>query len=402
MSCPNREARHLRGPGRARSIRRVNCTDIDEQRRAEMRARGWLWSSLLWLAFPIADALANHPPAGKLAGGIAAMLVFVAIYIGIGEGWIAGESAERAMLALGVAIVDVILATLLLDSSWASLFIFIVALGGMRLPTQKAGLILITCSALAVVTQIAAGASAGQWISISASTLGVGGLMLSLGQLTRANRQLREARADLARLAVAEERLRFGRDLHDLLGHSLSVIAVKAQLARRLLPERADEASEHLDDLETVARQALAEVREAVSGYRMPTLSGELAGARAALEAAGIAPEIAEPADAPPGLAQEAEALLAWAVREGTTNVIRHSGARRCTIAVARHADATSVEIVDDGSGCDGADPAGHGLEGLRERAQRLAGRLEAGAAPGGGFRLRVSVPVAAAEPVPA
>ena len=232
----------------------------------------------------------------------------------------------------------------------------------------------------------------GNAAAIAATTIGIGILMVGFRRHIHANLELRRARDELARLAVAEERLRFGRDLHDLLGHSLSVIVLKAELAGRLLADGDERAARHVADVQDVARAALGEVRDAVSGYRRPTLAAELAGARAALEAAGIAPQLDE---AELTLSPEAEAVLAWAVREGTTNVIRHSGAATCRIAVLPGAQVASAEIVDDGRGASGG--IGHGLAGLRERVEDLAGELEAGSPPGGGFRLRVTVPVAAA-----
>jgi two-component system sensor histidine kinase DesK len=205
------------------------------------------------------------------------------------------------------------------------------------------------------------------------------------------NDELDDARAELARLAVAEERERFARDLHDLLGHSLSLIALKTELAGRLLREHPDDAARELSDAENVARQALSEVREAVSGYRRPTLDGELAGARMALTAAGIE-MVLQPVDS--ALDPDSEAVLAWAVREGVTNVIRHSDARSCTVRVTADQARAEVEVADDGVG-----PAvlnghsGSGLSGLDQRARDLGGALEAGARPEGGFRLLVTVP---------
>jgi two-component system sensor histidine kinase DesK len=371
-----------------------------EGRRRARRSRGYLWSSLLWLGFPIADLANTHPSALTATLSGIGLATFVVVYLGVGDGRIGSGSEQAAMLALAGLAVDASLLTTLASPSMSSLFIFIAACGGLSLPGFKAGAVVLACTALCAATTALGGGSAAEIVALTPSTLGVGGLMVALGQTITANEELRRARADLARLAVAEERLRFGRDLHDLLGHSLSVIAVKAQLARRLMPDRSEEAAEHLDDLQTVARQALAEVREAVSGYRLPTLAGELAGARMALEAAGIEAVVGTPsASAASGLSPDAEALLAWTVREGTTNVIRHSAARRCTIVVAPAEAGTSVEVRDDGAGANGSAPAGHGLVGLRERAERIDGRLDAGAAPGGGFRLRVSVPGGAREP---
>ncbi len=226
--------------------------------------------------------------------------------------------------------------------------------------------------------------------------------MLALGRLIAANIELASAHERIEQLAVEAERERFARDLHDVLGHSLSVITLKAELAGRLLPDRPGEARRHVNELEQVAREALGEVRETVSGYRRPTLAGELAGARMALDAAGIELRLERGDEELPG---EVEALLAWTVREATTNVIRHSGARRCEIAIAPAGENGSrvarAQISDDGRGVAGngarvgeAGASGNGLDGLRERAAQLDGEIVAATLPGGGFRLSVTVPL--------
>src|SRR6266699_1259399 len=139
---------------------------------------------------------------------------------------------------------------------------------------------------------------------------------------------LRRAREELARLAVEEERHRFARDAHDLLGQSLSLIAVKSELIKRLVPSRCDLAADQAGEIEQVARTVLQEVSEAVRGYRQPTLSTEVAGARVALEAANITLRVEKSMGMLPACM---EAVLSWAVREGVTNVLRHSQARHCT-----------------------------------------------------------------------
>ena len=146
-----------------------------------------------------------------------------------------------------------------------------------------------------------------------------------------------------------------------------------------------------MTDIKHVAREALGEVREAVSGYRRPTLVDEFEGARMALLAAGIDADL-QRADV--ALPPDVEALLAWTVREGTTNVIRHSGATSCRIEVQPGLVEASAEVVDDGARAPATDEAGNGLAGLRERAEQLAGRVEAGPVAEGGFRLRVTVPL--------
>src|SRR5215831_6744901 len=219
---------------------------------------------------------------------------------------------------------------------------------------------------------------------------------------------LKETRAELARMAVAEERLRISRDLHDLLGHSLSVIALKSELAGRTIETDPQRAAKEIAELEAVTRRSLAEVRQAVTGYRQPNLAAELAAVRRMLASAGIDCRVDAPGsyDLPP----EVDALLAWTVREGSTNIVRHSGARDATITVTVTGATASAELTDDGAGPPAADgisepaagggAAGTGLAGLAERAGRLGGTMLAGAGGHGGFRLRVTVPLATAGPL--
>jgi two-component system sensor histidine kinase DesK len=215
--------------------------------------------------------------------------------------------------------------------------------------------------------------------------------------LVSVNAELVEARDELARSAVAEERLRFARDLHDLLGHSLSLIALKSELAGRLAEIDPARAGAEMADVEAAARRALAEVRDAVSGYRQVSLAQALAEARSALSAAGIT--LRSPATGEP-LPGAVDAVLGWVVREATTNVLRHSAARVVTVQLERDDDAVTLTVSDDGDGGDAT--TGAGLAGLTERVTALGGRLEAGPAAGRGFRLAVTVPTTHvnAEPV--
>ncbi|MFD3918069.1 sensor histidine kinase [Streptomyces sp. NPDC058595] len=218
--------------------------------------------------------------------------------------------------------------------------------------------------------------------------------------------ELRATRQELARSAVEEERLRFSRDLHDLLGHTLSVIVVKSEAARRLAPRDMDAALAQITDIESVGRQALTEIREAVTGYRDASLTTELDRARSALTAAGIEPVVRQSG---PPLGPRTEALLGWVVREAVTNAVRHSGATRCEITVDGAPERVRLVITDDGRGVRsgpadgvGADTGtapgyrGTGLTGLTERLAVAGGSLEAGpAGPAGrGFRVTAVLPV--------
>ncbi|GAA3991641.1 sensor histidine kinase [Streptomyces plumbiresistens] len=221
--------------------------------------------------------------------------------------------------------------------------------------------------------------------------------------LSEAVRELTAAREQLARRAVEEERLRFSRDLHDLLGHTMSVIVVKAEAARRLADRDLTSALGQITDIESVGRQALTEIREAVTGYREGSLGTELDRARSVLPAAGIEPVVHRSG---PPLAARTEVLLGWVVREAVTNAVRHSGATRCEITVESTPERARLRISDDGRGSPAAtEPlpgapriGGTGLTGLKERLAAAGGSLEAGPGPGpgarGGFVVKAELPV--------
>lgn len=197
-------------------------------------------------------------------------------------------------------------------------------------------------------------------------------------------------RAGLGKLAVAEERLRLARDLHDLLGHNLSVIALKSELAGKLLEPAPDRAITEINEIEAVARTSLHDIREAVAGYRQPTVEMELQGAREILAAAGISYS----SSIETSLSGESEAPFAWAIREGVTNVIRHSRARRCSIRLANANRAVTLEVIDDGAPAGPPSESGSGLAGLRERFAAIGGSVEAKAGAAGGFCLTASAPL--------
>jgi two-component system sensor histidine kinase DesK len=210
--------------------------------------------------------------------------------------------------------------------------------------------------------------------------------MHAVRQLIALNTDLHATRAELADLAVAADRERLARELHDLLGRTLSLIAVKAELASRLSAKGDTAAAAELSDVQRLARQAVRDVREAVAGAYSPSLEAELAAAEAALRTAGI--ELIIQRDAAP-IDPAHESTLAWAVREAVTNVVKHSHARTCRIALNGADGVTSLAIDDDGRGAV-VENSGAGLDGLADRIHAVGGRLEIGRAGGRGFSLRV------------
>ena len=352
----------------------------------------FMGSALLWLVIPIAD-LSNQDPSGlEIAGAAVGVVAFALVFLDAAWRPVTHEDIARVVVRTGLALALAVTMTLTLVPSFALMFVLAAVGAGIRLPPRLGVPAVLFTTVLAAVSSALGGATDGQVGSWAVTTVAMGILFVAFGRLIVANMELRAARAELAQRAVAEERERFSRDLHDLLGHSLSVIALKAELADRTLPDHPERAEREVREIQSVAREALAEVRQTVSGYRLPTLEGELAGARMALEAAGIEADLASERIALP---PEAEAVLAWTVREGTTNVIRHSNARQASIRILPGLVAASAEVVDDGRGANGGPPdGGHGLAGLRERAERLGGEVDAGTGAAGGFRLRVSVPV--------
>lgn len=221
----------------------------------------------------------------------------------------------------------------------------------------------------------------------TAAAIGIVSLaMFGFFAVLRSNAALAEARSEVARLATENERARIARDLHDLLGHSLTTITVKAALANRLAGSDPARAAAEIAEVEGLTRRTLADVRAAVSGYREVTLANELAAAREVLRSAGISAQLPGAVDAVDPADAE---LFGWVVREGVTNVVRHSRARSCEVRLG----ARSIEITDDGRGAGQAGP-GNGLAGLRERTTAAGGRLSAGPGSGGrGWRLRVELP---------
>ncbi len=348
---------------------------------------------LLFLTGPVFDLAHQSTGAEQRALRAAGLALFVLLYLSLlppARRLVRlGRQANRIGVALLVALATILLATGA-PGSFVALFVYAVAAAGLLFQPYEAAAVTLLVAAGVGAGLAAANASTSTDSAILLTIVAIGAMTIGFGSQVRRNRQLRSARNELARLAVTEERLRIARDLHDLLGHTLSVIALKSELAARLVDRDAGRAVAELDEVQAVTRHALAEVRAAVHSYRRLGLEEALAGARAQLDAAGIETRLDESEVA---LTADAETVLAWAVREGVTNVVRHSHARHCAIRLHSDGEFAALEIEDDGRAGDESG-AGNGLEGLAERAERLHGRLEAGALPDGGFRLLVSVPL--------
>jgi two-component system, NarL family, sensor histidine kinase DesK len=356
---------------------------------------GWALPWLLFQIFPAADLVTTpRPLLVRIVAGVA-LVVFTVAYLHVfGRAFSRGCAPAYRALAV-VAVLGVTL-TVTMGTAWAGLMIYLSAAVAVTLPERW------IWPAVLGATGVSAGVAAANDLLDDMFILPVMCVLTAFAlrgmrYLISVNAELVEARDELARSAVAEERLRFARDLHDLLGHSLSLIALKSELAGRLAERDPARARQEMADVEAAARRSLAEVRDAVSGYRQVSLAQALAEARSALSAAGITlrtPPRGEP------LPAAVDAVLGWVVREATTNVLRHSGARVVTVELRTDDDRVTLTVSDDGRG--GAGTAGAGLSGLTERVAALGGRLEAGPAAGRGFRLAARLPTtpANAEPV--
>jgi two-component system, NarL family, sensor histidine kinase DesK len=271
-------------------------------------------------------------------------------------------------------------------------FLIPILVAGFSLPPRRAVIALglvgaVSLLELILLVRVPMGEAVLEGVLVVPALVLFGGSTMGLRYLLDTLSQLRAARAEIAQHAAGQERYRIARDLHDLLGQSLSLITLKGELATRLLPEGVHGADE-VRDIVGLSREALQQVREVVSGYRQPTLATELTAAQVALRAAGIEVDVTQSLGA---LDRETEAVLGWVVREATTNVIRHSGARLCRIALNRIDGQLQIEVVNDGRRVPQT-PAGNGLRGLDERLALLGGTLQASALPDAGFRLRVTI----------
>ena len=344
---------------------------------------------LVYLAQPIDQAWRNPDPVRRWVA-LAGIVAFAATYIAAFTLMRPARFADRTRGALGGAVTVVtaaalvVIITIALDANSLFLFVYVAVIAIFLLPGRWGPATVVAL----IVGTLTAQQLTPHWQtnhSIEFQIFVAGLAMWGVLQIILRNRDLAAARNEITRLAIADERNRFARDLHDILGHSLTVVAVKAELAGRLIHTDPDRAEAEIADVQRLSRQALAEVRTAVAGVRDVTLASELANARSALSAAGIDADLPTAIDEVPPAHRE---LFGWVIREGVTNVVRHSGASHCRVRVAP----SEVEVVDDGPPPLSTVSGGNGIAGLRERAEALGGSLSVRRAAGGGFALTVRV----------
>ena len=334
----------------------------------EMGKMPYLWGSCL--AFLLWQYIFTRPGRLELAMLGLTVLLFVPLYLV--SFWCKGRAAVLCVLL-----------SCLFGFVWTpwnsgavTFFIFASGMCGRLTPPRDAYRMLVVVLGLATLAGLVL-SPIGRLFLIGPLTIGllVGFSSIMEETVRSSRRHLALKQEEVEHMARIAERERISRDLHDLLGHSLSLIALKAELAGKLAGRDVDACRREIGDVEAAARRALSEVRAAVTGYRDSGLSGALASARASLAAANV--ELREEVQQF-ALAPAAEHVLALALREAVTNVVRHAGATRCTLGLTREEGSAVLRVLDDGPRLrDAADVrAGNGLSGMRERVASVGGRL--------------------------
>lgn len=387
-----------RGEGRVDPAQKFGADDL--AREVSRRRHIGRLISLVWLGYmyyPIAELARLRPFGTRGVLGSVLLGLFIVVYVVMpflpGHfGDHRGRPSVRNAVLTGTLFAITAVTVPIFGADWAGLTIYAATISAFALSWRTAVPASLALFAFVLGWALITDTDRASVALLSLQAMAAFAAVLSIVGIISSNRRLRAARAELARMAVSQERLRFSRDLHDLLGHSLTGIVVKSELARKLAERDPGSAVAEIADIEQIARQALVDVRETVNGYRALSLSGELAGARAVLDAAGVRCVVHSPVAALPSTV---EALLAWGVREGTTNILRHSGASECEFRVDADGGTAFLEIVDNGTGpaAGARSGGGKGLTGLAERMVAVGGVSHSGAVSGGGFRLRAEVP---------
>ncbi len=343
------------------------------------------WMPLIWLPFMIwffVNPYWRH--AGPLfwVGNTLYGLFFIWLYL-----YSFSRPEPRRLYAVAAMMVMATLA-IPINENGACLLVYAVAAGCFTTSIRRVALLVTLDVAILGFYSYRLHLPVAFWVSMLLLIIIVG-FMTHNGCVSHcAAEKLRVANDEIEHLAKVAERERIARDLHDLLGHTLSLITLKAELARKLVDRDPLRAKQEMQDVEQTSRAALADVREAISGYRGQGLATELMRARQTLETAGITVDCAA-SEVPLSPAQES--VLALALREAVTNVVRHAQAQRCSVRLSRDQEACTLEIADNGRGADA--PEGNGLRGMRERLEAIGGSLQRQTAAG--TRLVIHLPLA-------
>ena len=329
------------------------------------------WSPLLWviyLGFYFIDPVMRPATPRVWALDVAGALIFLVLYFGIFVLEYPRALLHIAgMLLLGIVIMPI-------NTGACTFFIFAGAMLPFCVSTKRAAIIgLLTVGSVGALEGwlLRLDGWARFYCSLFPIIIGAGNTFFA--ERNRMNRKLRRANEEIEHLAKVAERERIARDLHDVLGHTLSVITLKSELAGKLIERDPERAVKEIREVENISRQALSEVRDAIRGYRAQGLAAELAQAKATLETAGVTVQC----DAASTLQIPAlqESVLSLAVREGVTNVVRHANARNCRLRIEQRNGSCRLEIADDGQGFISME--GNGLRGMRERVEMLGGTLD-------------------------
>ncbi len=328
-----------------------------------------LGGQLVWLAYLalyFTPWAFERPSLKQVVAGLLGTAVFLAIYAD-------GMRERRSVVFHALASTGVGLALSPFGGAWSVFNVYGASFAGRLRPQRRAKALLIGLQLALTAFGLLTRQPWPAWVSgvFFGSLIGFARLWQSELELT--NRQLEQAQAEVRALATAAERERIARDLHDLLGHTLTVVAVKAELAQRLCDRDLDAARREMQELAGIARDALTEVRTAVIGMKGASLAAEVERAERALSAAGVEARVRNTLT---GSDPQQEAVITMALREAVTNVIRHAQAKVCTIVVeAVLGDEIRLSVSDDGCGGDVAE--GSGLSGMRTRLQAAGGQLQ-------------------------
>jgi two-component system sensor histidine kinase DesK len=349
------------------------------------KSSGWGWLPFVWLVYlagiPL-ELLGEHATPQRWAIAMLGVAVFLPIYF-------TGYRLEgRRLLAVIAAITVLALAYTPFLPAAVVYFVYAASFIGFAFPSST-GYRVLGVYVLGVAAYLY-GTHAEITTLVPAVLFSalIGAVCVRQAEMLVATCELRRAREEVERIAQVAERERIARDLHDVLGHTLSLIAIKSELASKFAERGDARALEEIQGVERIARESLAELREALSGYRAAGIVAEVERARSTLESAGIAVEYSGDAVRLPA-AQET--VLSLALREGVTNVVRHARAKTCRLQLAQTRDGCRLDIVDDGTGSDGRE--GMGLIGMRERVEALGGKVVRNGAIG--THLTIELPTA-------